>query len=240
MTRCDLKWCPSCQRALAARTAQRYVALAADMQWPLVTTWTVQHTEADPVTLIRDVRRAHTRMRRLRWWRGAVRGGVVAYEITRGEHGWHPHGHALVDCRWLAVRTTAPPVGATREDWAARGKASATELAEQWSLCLRRRGSVRIRRAWTGDGGIDGAVREILKYSVKGSDLLEMAGSAPIGPLIDVLSRTRLVASWGTLYRHTSLKRTRAEPAMCRCGCTEWLPYDVAERRLWREHRLYR
>lgn len=225
-TRCDLKWCPSCQRALAARTGDRYTRIAAEAQWPLFVTFTVQHSSEDPVSLIRDVRRAHTKLRRLRWWKRAVRGGVVAYEVTKGANGWHPHAHALIDCRWLAVAETAPKVGANRDEWARKGKAAAKEVGEQWSLCLGRRGSVKVRRCWTDNsGGIGGAVAEVLKYSVKGSDLVAMEGD--VSPLIDVLDRTRLVASWGSFYRHPAVKRQRSAPAMCTCGCTEWLPEDV-------------
>jgi hypothetical protein len=230
MTRCDLKWCPTCQRALAARTAERYAAIAADCHWPLFVTFTVKHGKEDPVELIRHVRRAHTKLRRLRWWKRAVVGGVVAYEITHGENGWHPHAHALIDCRWLSVTTTAPPAQAKREEWARRGKAAAKEVAEQWQLCLGRKGGLHVRRCWTDHGGgIGGAVHEVLKYSVKGSDLA--ATETEIGPMIDVLDRTRLVASWGSFYRHPATKRKRSAPSMCGCGCTAWLPEEILERR---------
>lgn len=238
-TRCDLKWCPSCQRALAARTADRYARIAADLQWPLFVTFTVQHGKEDAADFIREVRRAHTKLRRLRWWKRAVRGGVVAFEVTHGQHGWHPHAHALIDCRWLAVTTTAPRIGADRAEWARRGKAAAKEVAEQWSLCVGRKGSVKVRRCWTdSSGGIGGAVHEVLKYSVKGTDLLEI--EEPVSPLIDVLNRTRLVASWGTMYRHAGIKRQRSAPAMCKCGCSDWLPEEVLEIKLRGEHKRQR
>lgn len=91
---------------------------------------------------------------------------------------------------------------------------------------------MKVRRVWTSeDGGIGGAVAEVLKYSVKGSDLVD--APCPIGPLIDVLDRTRLVCSYGTFYGHAAAKRERATPSMCECGCTQWMPEDViAEREL--------
>lgn len=239
LTRCDLKWCPSCQRALAARAAARFTAIAKDCQWPLFATWTVQHSRDDPPSLIREVRRGHTKLRRLQWWRRCVRGGVVAFEVTKGDHGWHPHAHSLIDCRWLHVSESAPRIGATREEWAAKGKRAAKECGEQWSLCVERRGGVKVRRCWSdASGGIGGAVAEVLKYSVKGSDLVTMADD--IGPLIDVLDRTRLLASWGTFYRHPAIKRARSAPAMCACGCSNWLPESVCENRELRESRRAR
>ncbi len=221
-TRCDLKWCPRCQRALAARTADRYARIAAECTWPLFVTWTCQHSAEDGVELIRHVRRSHTKLRRLRWFKIHVTGGVISYEVTHGEHGWHPHGHTLLDCRWLAVQTTQPAVGATREQWKRKANAACSEVAEQWSLSLGRRGSVKVRRVWTDESGISAAVHEVLKYSVKGSDLVTCSGN--VGELIDVLDRTRLVASWGSFYRHAACKRQRSAPSMCACGCSDWMP----------------
>lgn len=233
MTRCDLKWCPTCQRALAARTAERYGTISDSCQWPLFVTFTVKHSSADEVALIREVRRAHTKLRRLRWWKRAVKGGVVAFEVTRGKHGWHPHAHALIDCQWLAVTVGHPSRTASKAEWIARGKQAAREVAAQWELCLGRVGSVKVRRCWTDrSGGIRGAVAEVIKYSVKGTDLAECDGE--IGPMIDVLNRTRLIASWGTFYRHAAVKRKRTAPAMCPCGCANWLPEAVLEMQLTR------
>jgi len=228
-TRCDLKWCPSCQRAIAARTAERYARIAADCQWPLFVTFTCEHDCDDDVDLLRSVRRAHTKLRRLRWWKKCVAGGVISYEVTnKGEHGWHPHGHALIDCRWLAVSESCPARGLGKARWKAKARRAVEEVAAQWSLCLNRRGSVKVRRVWTGeDGSIGAAVHEVLKYSVKGSELVSVA--EPIGGLIDVLDRTRLVCSWGSFYRHASVKRQRPAPAMCGCGCSAWCPEQFHE-----------
>lgn len=235
-TRCDQKWCPYCARAIAARTADRYARIAAACASPLLATFTTTHSTDDGPELIRHVRRSHTKLRRLRWWRKCVAGGVVAYEVARadataavsGDHGWHPHAHCILDARWLSVTALPPRRGATRDQVKARGRSSCIEVAEQWSLALGRRGSVHVRRIYPGeDGTIDGAIHEVLKYSVKGSDLL--ATSEPVGPLIDVLARTRLVASWGSFYRHESIKRRRGVAPMCPCGASDWLPQDVCK-----------
>ena len=234
-TRCDLKWCPSCQRAIAARNAARYAKIAAAAQWPLFVTFTCQHSITDSVDLLRTVRRSHTKLRRLRWWKSAVKGGVVSYEVTNTNgNGWHPHGHALIDCRWLSVRESSPAVGATREQWKAKGRRATAEVAQQWSLCLGRRGTVHVRRVYSGeDGGIGAAVAEVLKYSVKGTDLVKV--DSPIGPLIDTLDRTRLLCSWGSFYRHSAVKRERCAPSMCQCGSCSWLPEEVLDKRLRNE-----
>lgn len=230
-TRCDLKWCPSCQRAIAARTAERYARIAQDCQWPLFVTFTCEHDCDDDVDLLRSVRRAHTKLRRLRWWKKAVNGGVVSFEVTnKGTNGWHPHAHALIDCRWLAVSESCPKRGLDKARWKAKARRAVAEVAAQWSLCLGRTGSVKVRRVWTGDdGSISAAVHEVLKYSVKGSELC--AVEEPVAGLIDVLDRTRLVCSFGSFYRHPAVKRQRGAPAMCGCGCTEWCPEEFFDRK---------
>jgi len=228
-TRCDLKWCPSCQRAIAARTAQRYAAIASECQWPLFVTFTCEHDVDDDVALLRSVRRAHTKLRRLRWWKKCVAGGVISYEVTnKGANGWHPHGHALIDCRWLSVTESTPGRGADAATWKRKARRAVEEVAAQWSLCLGRRGSVKVRRVFAGDdGSIGAAVHEVLKYSVKGSELV--SAPVPIAGLIDVLDRTRLVCSWGSFYRHPAVKRQRSAPAMCGCGCADWAPEEFHE-----------
>ena len=102
-------------------------------------------------------------MRRLRWWKKRVLGGVVAIEVTRlstkerkrrklsvtTDQGWHPHVHGLLDCDWLAVDESKPGPTATKEQWKRKATAAANELAEQWSLCL--------GRSWINQGpqGLD-------------------------------------------------------------------------------------
>lgn len=241
LTRCDLKWCPACQRALAARTAGRYARIAAHCKWPLFVTFNCIHTRDDGTELLRTVRRAHTQMRRLRWWKARVPGGVIAYEISRltvgerkkrrlgADKGWHPHGHALIDCKLLAVDESAPRVGAPRDEWARKAKAACDEVAEQWSLCLGRRGSVAVRRVWLDpEGTINGAMHEVLKYSVKGAELAEQ--EAEVGPVIDELDRCRLVVPFGSFHGHPDAKRRRLAPSACDCGCCKWLPEEVIER----------
>ena len=248
-TRCDLKWCPTCQPALVARTGDRYRRLAATMQWPLVVTFNVVHTKDDGPGLLRDVRRAHTKLRRQRWFKKHVAGGFVAYEVSRltaaerkrrklkEDCGWHPHAHCLFDCRWLAVTETLPRNGASAAEWKRKGRIATAEVAQIWSDVVGRKGSVAVRRAWKDEkGGIDGAVVEIVKYSVKGSDLASF--DAPIAPLIHELDRTRQVVPFGTMYGHPDVKRRRSAPAMCKCGCSDWLPEDIMAMTATNEHGL--
>jgi len=182
------------------------------VRWPLFVTFTCRnYPTADSV---REVRRAFTKLRRHRWWKRAVAGGVAQVEMTNRGKGWHPHIHALLDCRWLSVTVPAPRPG---QDVAKVGKRAATEVAEAWSDCLQRRGSVKVRRVWIRDGGdIEPAMREVLKYSLKPDQLMEMDDEHIIDA-IDAIDRTRLLVTWGSLYRRPELVRTK-RPLACECG----------------------
>jgi hypothetical protein len=221
------------------------------MTWPLIVTFNVVHTLDDEPGLLREVRRAHTKLRRQRWFAKHVRGGFVAYEVSRltekerkrrklgADCGWHPHAHCLFDCQWLAVTETQPKRGATKEEWKRKGTIACKEVAEIWSDVVGRKGSVDVRRAWYDkNGGIDGAVCEIVKYSVKGSDLASFEGA--VAPILYELDRTRQVVPFGTMYGHPDVKRRRNAPAMCRCGCSDWLPEEVLLAQSLDEHGLNR
>jgi hypothetical protein len=238
-TRCDLKWCPACQHALAARTCDRYSRIMAKIEWPLRVTMTAKNWSYDDPNAMRDLRRAWGKMRRLRWFRRSVKGGVVSFEITDKGRGIHAHAHGLFDCRWLSVKEGQPRFGCSQEEWRKKAKAAAAEVGEQWALCCGRPASIQVRRVWVKDGGdIAPALRETLKYSVKGSDLLAVATKA--GRVIDQLDGTRLITSFGTCFGLPEFRRIKPVPAMCQCGCSQWLPEEVMEMHVKRDAAKYR
>lgn len=225
--RCDLKWCPSCQHALASRTVARYQAACAAIKWPLFVTFTTKNH--DTITgAVRAVRRAFGKLRRLRWWRAAVRGGVAGVEVTNKGRGFHVHVHALIDCRWLAVRESPPGPLCKGDAFKRKAKAACTEVAEQWTLCMDGRpSSVKPRRVWTRDGGdIRAALAEVLKYAITTEDMDTI--EEPVTPLLDEISRTRMVTSWGSCY---GLGGGRPQRPKCEClSCRDtptWVPDDI-------------
>lgn len=213
--RCDLKWCPTCQPLLARRTVERYAPVMSQIQWPLFVTLTTQNYAN--ATDSREVRRAFTKLRRHRWWKRAVQGGVAQLEVSNRGKGWHPHIHALCDCRWLSVTVPSPRANATAEQFRAIARRACSEVAASFSDCLGgRRSSVKVRRVWRRDGGdISGAMREVLKYSVS-PDTLNRP-TKEVVECIHALDRTRNLVSWGTLYRRPELKRVK-HPLACKCG----------------------
>ena len=242
LKRCDNKWCPNCAPLLAFRAVERFTPVAKEMHWPLFVTFRVKNW-CDRVGL-RELRRAFTKFRRLRWWKKRVRGGVAMFEVSRLSDierkkrrlgprvgtGWHPHVHALLDCHWLSVTSSRPPAGTSKPKWDAAVLAAMNEVAEQWTLCLGRPGSLNVRATFkTDNGDPTRGLRETLKYSMS-PDVLQTTDGA-IAPLIRELLLTRNLVTWGTLYHNPLLRKSKGVPCACECGAIgDRMPADIMTR----------
>lgn len=191
---------------------------------------------------VRGLRRAFGKLRHRRAWKAHVKAGVASIEVTNEGKGWHPHLHAALDCLWLADKVRPPQFGQTPTTHPEIYKAAAQELESAWAKCLKQpTASVRIKRC-----SAETISKEVLKYSVKGSDLLEC--KEPIGDLIRALDGTRLLTTFGKAHG-SSVRDIRKEakakhsleekafrdelPARCHCGAEEWMPTEVVKR--WNE-----
>lgn len=226
--RCDRRWCPVCQRAIAAARVARYRYAAARMTWPLFVTLTIPNSERAWDGL-RRIRAAFGRFRRTRFWNNAqIAGGVASIEITNRGRGWHPHLHSLMDCRWLAVDTTPPYKGDDELVIRSKCVAAQAELAAAWAACIREpAGIVWVTRA------SGGATVEVLKYAADPGTMLESEGS--LGELIDAIDQHRLISTWGNCYGIGRLVRELAAedraPRPCdACGKAAWTTYELAMR----------
>lgn len=220
--RCKMKWCPVCVRQIAARRAKKYRSLVAAMQWPLFITLTMGNVPDLSFDAVRHLRRAFGRLRAKKIWKQTVKGGVASIEVTNTGNGFHPHLHAVLDCRWLAIKTREPRRGDSRETIKALCQAAAEELQKAWTKCLRQQkpASIKVKRA------SEGVEDEVLKYAVKGAELVECEGE--IGPLIDCLTATRLVTSFGNVYAVDVPEEPKVPMACKHCGkSAKWLPDEM-------------
>lgn len=227
-TRCDLKWCPSCAPLLAHEKVTRYAPICAEFLSPLFVTLTVKNY-SDRVG-VRELRRAFTALRRQRWWKKRVAGGVASFEVTNRGKGFHPHIHALIDCRWLSVTVNRPAPGASNDAFRSAARRALTEVADVWSLAVGRKGTLKVRAVFhRDDGDSTAAMREVIKYSVKPSDLIEADDP---GAIVHELSLSRNLVSWGTAYRHPSLRKAEAAATECECckATRSFMPDDVIAR----------
>lgn len=191
-TRCKKRWCPSCAYFIAAERVDKYRAAAEAFEWPLFVTLTVKNT-IDPEGLQR-VKDSWGKLRRRKLITTKVRSGIVGYEMTNKGHGWHPHIHALLDCRWLALHVPEPVRTDSAEVKKAKCRAAAEELSALWCQVIgQETASVKIRR------GDPQALVEVLKYSVKGNELVECQDKA--SDLIRVMLGMRLITTFGEIRK---------------------------------------
>jgi plasmid rolling circle replication initiator protein Rep len=225
--RCSKKWCPVCVRKIATKRSLKFRAAVAAMKWPLFLTLTMQNVEDLTHDAVRKLRRAFGKLRGRKLWKAHVRGGAASIEVTNIGNGWHPHLHAILDCEWLAFKTEKPGIGWSRDRKRQQCKKAAQELERVWSRCLgQNTSSVKVKRTNEAD-----VVQEVLKYSVKGSDLIESPD--PVAPIIRCLEATRLVTTFGTLFGKKLLRSEEdaRPPLMCKCGASGcFVPEEVVRR----------
>lgn len=206
--RCSQKWCPVCVRKISTQRSLKYSRAAEQCQWPLFLTLTRANIGDLSVQDIRDLRRRFGKFRRQIFWAANVKGGVACMEITNTGRGWHPHLHCLLDCRWLAIKTPEPKPYYSRAVKAERFKRAAAELESNWSKCLGQLvSSVKVKRTSGPD-----IVKEVCKYAVKGSDLVESPD--PIGPAIWAMKSTRLVTTFGSFYGKALVSAEEKKPPL--------------------------
>lgn len=225
--RCDRKWCPVCARALAARRVARYEKAALMMASPMHVTLTRANLGAIHRDDVLALKKCAKKFRDLQFYRDSVRGGVQSVELTNTGKGWHPHLHQLIDCEWLADGVRAPARCHSRARKKELCRLAAESVQKAWSKCIGQlMSSIAIRRC---DGAT--AIREVLKYAVKGSDLIDSPDR--IGDAIRAISGQRLSTPFGSLYAlREGLRETKRPPWACpQCSTTgTMIPQATVER----------
>lgn len=225
-TRCKRRWCPSCARAISVQRIQRYERRLQNLQWPLWLTLTIKNRH--DLSVVDDLKAAWKQFRRRKLFTDRTKGGLWSLEVTERGRGWHPHLHAMLDCEWLAHDTPPPARGDSPAHIAEKITYAKAELASVWGECIGQEIGIALAVRKSGFE----AVRELLKYCVKGSDLLET--TLPIADLIRMIDSGRTISTFGSL-RNGKLPPEpdddRPALACSDCGAEKsWLPSDVASR----------
>lgn len=228
---CKKRWCPVCAPKITGLRIEKYSYAAQQMKWPLAVTLTCKN-KVEAHGAIREFRRALSKFRRTKFWRGTVKGGLCSLEVTNTGCGWHVHAHVLVDCRWLSLSTPAPRTSDSTAQMKAKLKAAHEELSREWAKTLRQEEAVVwVERAWGK------ALLETVKYAVKVGDLLNCKDK--IGPIIREMHRLQLVNGFGSMYGVGKKFQGALDEAktVCMCGrCgkeSEWIPSTVYSDRVW-------
>lgn len=219
---CKKRWCPVCGPKLSAEKVARFRYAWERMQWPLMVVLTVR-SRAYAEESIRWLVGRFFDFRRGKWWKSCdVKGGIRGLEITWSDKGWHPHLHLLMDCRWLAYSAREPGRGASKTMIKAACEAAQHELAVKWAAhCGQENSMVWVKR--TAQDGI----KEVVKYTVKHSELLELGSKA--GEVIRAMRHTRATQAWGSCYGIAGelRKLEEADKPAAKCdGCERpaWVP----------------
>lgn len=219
--RCRKRWCPVCAPIVARERLRRWKTAVEQIQWPLFLTLTMPNS-ADP-ECVRELRKSWGKFRRRKLIRERVVGGVGAVEVTNIGNGFHPHLHAIVDSRWLALYTREPSRKDPPEVVKELCESAQRELSGAWSQQLKTsRAIVHVCRV-RGDQ----ATVYALKYATKAAELLSMPGE--ISPLLRVLRRSRLVSGFGSLFPLPAVDEEQRPGVACEsCGAeSNFLPDSV-------------
>jgi hypothetical protein len=236
---CKRKWCPCCARRFASQRSAELQWIVERFRYPLFVTLTMKNVDDLSKGGVRHLRRSFGKLRHRKLWKARVAGGVACVEVTNIGNGWHPHLHAVLDCRWLAWRTPEPNPRLSQEEKKARYSAAACELERAWSKCLgQQSSSVKVKRC-----NRHTIAKEVVKYTVKNEDLVLAEGT--IGDLIRALDSTRMMTTFGNAHgqkiKDIRLEAKRAVKAKnsefidltdegkC-CGGGPWVPEESQTR----------
>lgn len=224
---CKKRWCPVCAPRISAQRMMRAEGIARRFQWPMAVTLTMENFE-HAEGCVAHIKQRFKDFRRTDFWADRVKGGIVGFEITNTGNGFHPHLHALIDCRWLAVSTPEPKRGQSQRAKKALCERAQNELSEVWGAYVQGyKAAVWVNRAYGN------SCAECLKYAIKPSDLLEYEGRA--SDIIDEIDTGRMITPFG--HAHATSKdyvgRDLPEEHFTECeGCRGFktiLPADIID-----------
>ncbi len=100
---CRLRWCPLCMRTKKMIITQEVKKWLSNINRPKFLTFTLKHKDEPLRDRIKDLYLFYRNIRRTKWFKKNVRGGVWFFQVTKSDTDglWHPHIHCLVDSNFL-------------------------------------------------------------------------------------------------------------------------------------------
>jgi hypothetical protein len=205
-----------------AKRVDRWNHAIQKLQWPLFITLTMKNSP-DPDSL-REIKEGWGKIRRRKLIQTKIKGGIATFEITNKGNGWHPHIHAVCDCRWLSLNVPEPLKRDSKDLFKEKTRLAQEELSSLWAEVINQdQAMVHVRRVYEPQS----VAREILKYCMKGSELI--TSPDPIAPMLRVLAKTRMLAGWGNLHPLPSPDEEERPALKCeKCNAEKsFLPADI-------------
>lgn len=106
-TACKLRWCPLCIRTKRFFITQNVAKWLSTVKKPKLLTFTLKHQDVSLRESVQDLYKYFRNVRRTKWFKKNVRGGIWFFQVTRSKNDgfWHPHIHCLVDSNFLPKNT---------------------------------------------------------------------------------------------------------------------------------------
>lgn len=100
---CRLRWCPLCIKSRKFVIKNEVCSWVKKLKKPKFLTFTLKHQDRPLRDTVKDLYKYFRNVRRTKWFKKNVRGGVWFFQITKSKTDglWHPHIHCLVDSNFL-------------------------------------------------------------------------------------------------------------------------------------------
>jgi len=100
---CRLKWCPLCSKSKANYVAECVHLWLKSIKEPKFLTLTLKHSDAGLVEQVKRLYSSFRELRRIKYIKKAMRGGIWFFQITYNKkfNQWHPHLHIVLDSSYM-------------------------------------------------------------------------------------------------------------------------------------------
>lgn len=202
--RCENFFCPSCQPRLARDRQTAIGWWVQTIRQPKHVVLTVRNNDTLRKPYVEAFKQAWKRLRGRKIARG-WQGGFWTLELTNEGRGWHLHLHAVIDARWIDAKA----------------------LAEEWAKCTGQDFAiVKVKDCRSVE-----YLQEVLKYTVKGTDLATWA-PGDLVDYIDAFIGVRTFGTFGSLYNRMPkykqwLDELQLARQTCPCGGTHFSYHDA-------------
>ena len=170
---CHLRWCPLCAEARAGFLAGSVRAWYKSARSPKLLTLTLRHTDTPLPHQIDLLYNSFRKLRRSKYIRDRVRGGIWFFQIkwSKKTDAWHPHIHALIDSYFIPQQ----------------------QIRQRWAKYTHDSDVVDIRACWSPES----AANHVGRYATRPGTLSSVPTSQRL-ELIESLNGRRIVGAWGS------------------------------------------
>jgi len=185
--RCHVRWCPLCETSDRYAISTRVLERIRVLNRTRFMTLTLKHSTAPLRDQVDHLYTSFVRLRRSKWFKRLVRGGVWFFQVKwiSDSESWHPHLHILYDGRYIPQK----------------------ELKNRWKVASRGSYVVDIRSVRKSSRAAD----YVARYATSPCDLSALEVDRAVEVMAAMEGR-QLKGTWGN-FRDLVLKAQPADDA---------------------------